>query len=70
MPDAQQPLPADEERLTTINYGAGARWFARPHVAFTFDVRFHEIYPGTPQGGLPGSPRMNMLIIGAGVSLK
>ena len=70
VPDAQQPLPADEERLTSINYGAGARWFAKPHVAFTFDVRFHEIYPGTPHGGLPGSPRLNMLIIGAGVSVK
>ena len=56
-PTAQQPLPADEERLTTINYGGGARWFAKPHLAFTFDVRFHEIDPGTPQGGLPGSPR-------------
>jgi hypothetical protein len=70
VPDAQLPLPADEERLTTINYGGGARWFAKPHLAFTFDVRFHEIYPGTPQGGLPGSPRIAMLIIGAGVSIK
>ena len=66
MPDGQQPLPADEERLTTINYGGGARWFAKPHLAFTFDVRFHGHHPGTPQGGLPGSPRMTMLIIGAG----
>jgi hypothetical protein len=70
VPDAQPPLPADEERLTTINYGGGARWFAKPHLAFTFDVRFHSIYPGTPQGGLPGSPRATIFIIGAGVSVK
>jgi hypothetical protein len=70
VPDGQPPLPGDEERLTTINYGGGARWFAKPHLAFTFDVRFHAIDPGTPQGGLPGSPRTTILIIGAGVSIK
>jgi hypothetical protein len=64
------PIPGDQERLTTINYGGGARWFAKPHVAFTFDLRFHAIYPGAPHGGLPGSPRTTMLIIGAGVSVK
>jgi hypothetical protein len=70
VPDEQDPLPGDEERLGTINYGGGARWFAKPHLAFTFDVRFHQINPGTPQGGLPGSPRTTILIIGAGVSIK
>jgi hypothetical protein len=70
VPDGQPPLPGDEERLTTINYGGGARWFAKSHLAFTLDVRFHSIYPGTPQGGLPGSPRTTILIIGAGVSVK
>jgi hypothetical protein len=70
VPDGQPPLPGDEERLTTINYGGGARWFAKSHLAFTFDVRFHSIYPGTPQGGLPGSPRATIFTIGAGVSVK
>jgi hypothetical protein len=70
VPDGQDPLPGDEERLTTLNYGGGARWFAKPHLAFTFDFRFHQINPGTPHGELPGSPRTTMLIIGAGVSIK
>jgi hypothetical protein len=70
VPDGQPPLPGDEERLTTINYGGGARWFAKSHLAFTIDVRFHDINPGTPQGGLPGSPRATIFIIGAGVSVK
>jgi hypothetical protein len=68
--NAQSPLPGDEERLNTINYGGGARWFAKRHLAFTFDVRFHQIDPGTPMPGLAGSPRTTMMIIGAGVSLK
>jgi hypothetical protein len=70
VPNAQSPLPGDEERLNTVNYGGGARWFAKTHLAFTFDVRFHQIDPGTPMPGLPGSPRTTMMIIGAGVSLK
>lgn len=70
VPDGQPPLPGDEERLTTTNYGGGARWFAKSHLAFTIDVRFHDINPGTSQGGLPGSPRTTILIIGAGVSIK
>ena len=70
VPDAGSSLSSDTERLQTINYGGGARWFAKPHVAFTFDVRFYAINPGTPVLGLPGSPRTTMLIFGAGVSVK
>ena len=70
VPDGQQPKPADEERLRTINYGAGARWFAKKHLAFNFDVRVYAIDPGTPQAGFPGSPPATLLIMGAGVSVK
>ena len=70
VPDAGPALSSDEERLQTINYGGGARWFAKPHLAFTFDVRFYAINPGTPVLVLPGSPRTTMLIFGAGVSVK
>lgn len=63
-------LEADQERLKTVNYGGGARWFIKRHVAFTLDVRFHDLDPGTPREGRPGSPRARLVIIGAGVSLK
>jgi hypothetical protein len=61
---------ADTEPLKTINYGGGARWFIRPHVAFSFDVRFYAINPGTPDITTTGSPRTTLLVIGAGVSVK
>jgi hypothetical protein len=70
VPDGADPGPADEQRLRVVNYGGGARWFARPHVAFTFDVRFYDIDPGPPFGDRPGSPRARMIVIGAGVSVK
>jgi hypothetical protein len=69
-PDGQPKLPGDSERLQTINYGGGARWFAKPHLAFSFDVRYYAINPGTPFGALPGSPRKTLLILGAGISVK
>jgi hypothetical protein len=31
VPDGSEPGTADQERLTTINYGGGARWFIKPH---------------------------------------
>lgn len=68
--DGEAPTSADAERLYTINYGGGARWFAKPRLAFSFDVRFYAINPGTPQGARAGSPRTTLLIVGAGVSVK
>ena len=74
VPEGQEGFAADSEPLKTINYGGGARWFAKPHLAFSLDVRFYAINPGTPYivgpDGPVGSPRTTLLIIGAGISLK
>jgi len=69
-PDGEEPGEADLEPLKTINYGGGARWFAKQHLAFSFDIRFYAIDPGTPQFGLPGTPRTTLMIMGAGISVK
>ncbi len=70
VPEGAEKTLADDERLKTIDYGGGARWFLRPHLAFTFDVRFYAINPGTPVGDRPGSPRATLMVIGGGISLK
>jgi hypothetical protein len=71
VPLGQEGFAADSEALKTINYGGGARWFMKTHLAFSFDVRFYAINPGTPFfAGAAGSPRTTLLVIGAGVSLK
>lgn len=69
-PDDAPELLADQERLRTINYGGGARWFAKKHLAFSLDVRFYAIDPGSSFGGFPGSPRTTLVSIGAGISVK
>lgn len=70
IPEGREAFPGDTDRLKTINYGGGARWFAKTHLAFSFDVRFYAINPGSPYLGNPGSPRTTLVVVGAGVSLK
>jgi len=70
VPEGQEPLPSDTDRVRTVNYGVGARWFAKQHLAFSFDVRFYQIDPGASYFGYPGTPRTTLLIFGAGVSVK
>jgi hypothetical protein len=61
---------ADTEWLPAANYGGGARWFAKRHLAFSLDLRLYEIQPGTSFAGRPGSPRTRLFVVGAGISLK
>ena len=70
VPEGEPLQFGDEERLRTINYGGGARWFIKRHVAFTFDVRFHDRDPGAPHDGVPGTPRTRLIVMGAGMSIK
>jgi hypothetical protein len=66
-----EPLEGDDEVLKTINYGGGARWFMKSHVAFSFDVRFYAVNPGVSSlPGTDGSPRTTFMVIGAGISVK
>ena len=54
----------------TLNYGGGARWFIKPRLAFSFDVRMFAISPLEQTGTEPGSPRMTRVAISAGMSIK
>jgi len=63
-------LAPDSQLLPTINYGGGARWFAKKHLAFSVDVRIYEIQTGAATAIGPGSPRTRLLTVAAGISLK
>ena len=69
VPEGQEDYPPDTDRLKTINYGGGARWFIKAHLAFSFDVRFYAINPGSAYT-FSQSPRTRLLVVGAGVSVK
>jgi len=67
---ADKPLPDPESSTKTINYGGGARWFARKHLAFGFDVRFYAVNPQLATATRPGFPRMTLLSLSGGLSVR
>jgi hypothetical protein len=60
----------DEPRRKTINYGGGARWFAKEHVAVSFDLRFYAVSPQLATATQPALPRMTVMVLSLGVGLK
>jgi hypothetical protein len=64
------PLPDAEGRLRVINYGGGARWFAKPRLALSLDLRFYAINPQEAAAGRPAFPRKTMMVMSAGIGLK
>lgn len=67
---ADAPFAESPERTGAFNYGGGARWFSRPHLAFTFDLRFYTVNARPASGTLPAHPRNRMMVISAGVSMR
>lgn len=64
------PLPDPESGIKTINYGGGARWFAKKHLAFGFDVRFYAVNPQLATATRPGYPRATLLSLCGGISVR
>jgi hypothetical protein len=61
---------ADSGTRSSINVGVGARWFAKAHLAFSFDVRVHIVSAGAAEGTVPATPRSTLLTASAGISLR
>jgi hypothetical protein len=57
----------DHDGRSAINFGGGARWFAKPRLAFSFDIRFHIVSAG---GGDDPTPGSTLLSAAVGVSLR
>jgi hypothetical protein len=57
-------------RTQMLNYGGGARFFNRPHLAFTFDIRFYAISPRDATTTVPAYPRAKFMVLSAGVAFK
>ena len=66
----EQPTVPEQRRAGTLNYGGGARWFVRPNLAFSFDIRLFAISPLPELAGQPGSPRMTRFAVNLGLSVR
>jgi hypothetical protein len=64
------PLPGpvtlvrDDGRAAAINYGGGARWFIRGHLAIGFDLRFHRV------AAIGTRPSTKLTVMSAGLSVR
>ena len=64
------PVADADGSIKVLNYGGGARWFAKDHLAFTFDLRFYAINGQEAGTARPAYPKVTLMIISAGVSFK
>jgi hypothetical protein len=80
-----QPYDDSPARARTINYGGGARWFAKKHLAFSLDFRFHRIAAQEattgefrlvpvdeplPLTGRPAMPATRLVVLSLGISVR
>lgn len=53
-----------------LNFGGGAKWFMKPRLGASFDVRFVKLMSRSPTETLPSGKRTQMWTISAGISLQ
>lgn len=66
----EAPIPDPDSQSRTINYGGGARWFAKKHLALSLDLRFYAVSPQLATATRPAYPRMRILVLSGGVAFK
>jgi hypothetical protein len=57
-------------RVRALNYGAGARWFFKKHLAFSFDLRWYSLPEQAETAETPLIPRTTRMVSSAGISVK
>jgi len=53
-----------------LNFGGGAKWFMKPHIGASFDVRFVKLSSRSPTDTLPSAKRTQLWNISAGISIQ
>jgi hypothetical protein len=71
--DAAGTTPAivvPEAWNSALNFGGGAKWFMKPHLGASFDVRFVKLSSRSATDTLPSAKRTQMWNISAGISIQ
>ena len=53
-----------------LNFGGGARWFMKPHLGASFDVRFTKLSSRGATDVLPSAKRTQMITLSVGISIQ
>jgi hypothetical protein len=56
-------------RVTTLNYGGGARWFSTSHVAFSFDLRFYKLNEQEATVRSAALPKQTLFVGSVGIAI-
>ena len=64
------PETVSAPRVKALNYGGGARWFAKKHLALSLDLRFYQVDAQAAVGTRPAYPKVTMLVASGGVAFK
>ena len=62
--------PEEGESQNTLSWGGGGKWFFKPHVGFSFDVRIYNIPVQEPSALQSGHPSGQMFVLNIGVSFQ
>ena len=65
--DEAKPTRAGE---TTLNYGGGAKWSFKSHLAFNLDLRMYLTRPAVATFDAPARARKRITLLSAGISIK
>jgi hypothetical protein len=55
---------------SALNFGGGARWFMKPRLGASFDVRFVKLGSRAASGEIPAARRAQMITFSAGISVQ
>jgi hypothetical protein len=68
---SRDDYPEEEgEAQSTLSYGGGGRWFVKPHLAFSFDLRIYNIPVQEPSELSYGHPSGRLVSLNIGVSFQ
>ena len=55
---------------SALNFGGGAKWFMKPHIGASFDVRFVKLGSRAATETLPAGKRTQMVTFSVGISIQ
>ena len=68
-PPATSPVTTESPWARTLNYGGGARWFFKDHLAFSLELRWYKVSSVTTASGQV-LPKQSLLVAAGGISIK